>query len=169
MELYTTLRLLREHRACGAPGSTDGKQYPLLVEALGPGWGDDDPILLVRLLDLDTGRRGWTGALNSVWALRAVPNDQAEARDRLATALCVEVLGRIPGPPEHHAAVSVLHRYSYGRATLAEVQAASRGAWDAAAAWDAWATRSAWEDWVNDDTRATRWLRGLLEMEVEGC
>ena len=68
MELTTSLRLCREHGACE-------KQYGLLVKALGPDWGDDQPIPLTMLLDLDAGP-GWLPTNNAIWALFAVSNNQ---------------------------------------------------------------------------------------------
>jgi len=151
MELTTSLRLCREHDACGVPGSpVEGVQYPLLVSALGPDWGDDQPIPLTMLLDLDAGS-GWTGPSNTIWALRAVPPEQAEARDRVADNFCVQMLGAIPGPPEHAHAVQVLQAFTRGLATIEDVQKAAGAAWDA---WVAWAARDAGAAWAARDAGA---------------
>ena len=145
MELTTSLRLCREHNACD-------QQYALLVQALGPDWGDDQPIPLTYLLDLRA--EDWTATSNTLWAFRAVPAEQRDSRDRVAASFCVEVLGAIPGPPEHDHAVQVLRAFAVAQATIEGVQKAARAAWDAWDARDAWATRAVWGAWAAWDAWA---------------
>jgi hypothetical protein len=54
---YTTLSELRKHKACP-------DRYTHLVAALGPEWGDDDPIPLTRILDIN-------GLDDAIWITRA--------------------------------------------------------------------------------------------------
>jgi hypothetical protein len=136
MQLTTSLRLCRKHGACGY-------QYPLLVAALGPDWGEDQPIPLTLLLDLD-GTPGWQTVSNTLWALRTVPAEQAEARDRVAASYCVEALGGIPGPPEHTHAVQVLRAFAAGKASVEEVSEAAREAREARLVWAARLATAAW-------------------------
>ncbi len=163
MLLSTTLKLCREHHACKG-------QYALLVQALGPDWGDDQLIPLTLLLDLQA--EGWTATSNAIWALRAVPAEQRDSRDRVAASWCVDMLGAIPGPPEHTRAVQVLRAFASGLATIEDVQKAVRDAWAAWAAWaarDARAARDAWAARAARDARDARdasVLRFLLEMEA---
>jgi len=128
--LSTTLRLCREHGACGG-------QYKLLTAALGPEWGDDQTIPLTLLLDLDAGPN-WDGPNNTVWAFRAVPDDQSEARDRAAANFSAQALGRISGPSAHAKAVHVLHAFAFGQATDDDVVNAAK------AAMSAWKTKAFW-------------------------
>jgi hypothetical protein len=81
MQLTTTLRLCSQNNACTW-------QYGLLVQALGPDWGDDAPIPLLMLLDLKAGPR-WRALSNTLWALQAVPPEQAQYRDFVARLLAV--------------------------------------------------------------------------------
>jgi hypothetical protein len=137
-ELTTTLRLLREHGACG-------DRYEHLVKCLGAGWDDDTPIPLTTILD----HNGMDGAL---WALRAVEASQAAACARLArlyACWCVRhtpigdgltVWDLLTDERSRHA-VEVSERYARGEATMAELY----DAWDDAfaAASDASAGRAA--------------------------
>jgi hypothetical protein len=125
MQLTTSLRLCREQSACK-------RQYALLVHGLGHGWGDDQPIPLTLLLDMH-GAPGWKTVSNVLWALQAVPPEQAAARDRVAASYCVDVLGGIP--------VRILRAFTVGRATIKEVNRAASAASAARAAWKASAAR----------------------------
>ena len=164
MELTTTLCLCRKARVCD-------EQYGLLARALGPGWGDDQPIPLTMLLDLDV--PGWTATSNAIWALRATPTEQIERRDfvaRLFAVGCVEAVLPIyerqhPGCFRPRYAMEVACQFAHGEATHDDLAAALAAAWAAAgaAAWDA-ARDAAW-----DAARAaagdaqTALLRRLLE------
>jgi hypothetical protein len=155
-ELTTTLRELRQYRACE-------DRYAVLVEALGPGWGDDDPIPLRRIYATN-------GAADAIWALRACPG-----RERIAMELAVtwgeralqreRAAGREPDP-RSWAAVEVARRYARGEASVEEFRAAHAAAHAAAraAAWAAtWAAAraAAWAAdaaaaWAAIDAAATR-------------
>ena len=159
MELTTTLSLLREHDAC-----TD--RYRVLIAELGgTSWPHDKPIPLSRVLEI-------CGLDDALWALRAVPQEQAAERDQLArlyACWCVRhtpvgggrVVWDLLTDVRSRRAVEITERYAVGTATeddLFATRAAAGAALDAAratraAAWDAAeATRGA----ALDAAEATR-------------
>jgi hypothetical protein len=80
--LYTTRRLLLERGACQ-------ERYDLLVGALGEEAADEDAAIpLRRIFDLN-------GFLDTLWALRAVPEHQWTARDYLSRTLACEYAERV--------------------------------------------------------------------------
>ena len=76
MNLYTTLKLIKEHQPC-----TEG--YRKLRRALGKGWGADRKIPLVRILETN-------GMDDAIWALRAVDHRQRAKRDRLCRLFALD-------------------------------------------------------------------------------
>jgi hypothetical protein len=154
-EHYTNLSALRLHYACES-------RYNHLVAALGPEWGDETPIPLVRILDIN-------GLDDAIWALRANLHPEAEKLSRLYACDCAERVAHLNTDPSVQAAINTGRKYAHGEATDAELSdacaawdAASCAAWDAAswaaeAAWAAWATcaaGAAWDAWVAGATWA---------------
>ena len=115
----TTFKLLRGHYAC-----TD--RYAVLRESL-RGRGDDEPITMIEILDSN-------GLDDALWALRAVPDEQADERDRLARLFacwCVRQIWHLLTDDRSRTAVEVAERYAFGEATRDALNAAAA---DAAAA-----------------------------------
>ena len=146
--LTTTLRLLRQHDACT-------NRYPHLRSALGPHYSHDRPITLLQILDLN-------GLDDALWALRAVPAEQEQERDRFARVLACDYAEHVlpifealcPHDSRPREAIAVARRFAAAEASREELDAAesaARSAWSAAesAARSAWfaaesAARSAW-------------------------
>jgi len=122
--LTTTFKLLRVHDAC-----TD--RYAVLRKSL-RGRGDDEPITMIEILDSN-------GLEDALWALRAVPDEQAAERDkltRLFACWCVRQVWHLLTDERSRHAVEVAERYVAGNATdveMAAARAAARAAADAAA------------------------------------
>lgn len=143
--LHTTFALLKEAEACE-------DRYKHLAKALGgvTKYGKHTPITLVQILETN-------GLSDALWALRAVPEDQKPARDRLARLLaCDYAERRLPIFEAKHPddlrprqAIEVARRYANGDATLAAAWAAARAA--AGDAWAAWAARDGWAAWAARD------------------
>jgi hypothetical protein len=134
--LTTTLKLLRKHDACK-------DRYAHLRKAIGSGYGDDTPIPLTKILDLN-------GLDDALWALRAVPESQAAERDKQARLFACRCVRETPigdgrkvwdllTDDRSKKSVEVAEQFSIGNASDEELDAA----WDAArvaarvAAWDA--------------------------------
>ncbi|MDZ4248657.1 MAG: hypothetical protein U0990_01015, partial [Candidatus Nanopelagicales bacterium] len=81
--LHTTLRIAKANDACK-------ESYVAVKQALGKGWGLDDPIPLTRILEL----RGLDDAL---WCLVAVLPEEETARDKLAHLLACDYAERVLG------------------------------------------------------------------------
>ena len=110
--LTTTFKLLRVHHAC-----TD--RYAVLRNAYKR--GDNEPITLVEILDSN-------GLEDALWALRAVPDEQADERDRLARLFacwCVRQVWHLLTDERSRTAVEVSERYAVGAATQDELNAAA--------------------------------------------
>ena len=143
INLHTTLRLLRKHSAC-KPG------YETLTAALGPDWGDNDPITLERIVETN-------GLQDAIWALCAVPKSQAKYRDRLARLFAVWCARQVlhiyeesyPDDKRPRNAIDTAERFALGQATENEL-AARTAAW--ASAGDA-ARAAAWAS-AGDAVRA---------------
>lgn len=133
MTLYTTFRLLREHDACA-------DRYRHLAAALGGenSYGDDTPIPVLRILETN-------GLDDALWAFRAIPPEQAEARDRMARLFACACARYTPVGDGRSAwdlmddersrrAVEVAERFALGIASEAELAAAWAAAWAAAGA-----------------------------------
>ena len=69
-ELYTTLRLLRRHKACL-------ERYHHLARTLNFDYDFDKPITLLQILDIN-------GVDDALWALRAVHDDCITAANRIS-------------------------------------------------------------------------------------
>ena len=168
MKLYTTFRLLRVAGAC-----RDRCQYGAVALGGVATYGADAPIPLVRVLEIN-------GLDDALWALRAVPPEQAAERDRLARLFACDCAGRAlpvfeqlyPTDRRPREAIAMARRFAGGEATANELAAARAAAWAAArdaagdAAWAAaraaaWAAArdaawdAAWAAW--DAARAAAW------------
>jgi hypothetical protein len=163
--LTTTLSLLRQHEACM-------DRYTHLRNALGKGYGDK-PIAIVKILETN-------GLDDALWALRAVPEEQASERDLLSRTFACRSVRETPlvdgrrvwdllEDERSRAAVVAAEGFIAGKISakdLAAARAAARdAAWAAAraAAWDAaWAAaraaaRAAAWDAAWDAARAAAW------------
>lgn len=76
MRLKTTLARLRAAEACE-------KRYTHLVRALGPGWGDDQPISILQILNSN-------GLDDALWAL-----ERCDGAEQLAARLAREYASRV--------------------------------------------------------------------------
>jgi len=117
--LTTTFKLLRKHNACK-------DRYTVLREALTR--GDDEPITLIEILDSN-------GLADALWALRAVPDEQAAERDKLARLFacqCVRQVWHLLTDERSRAVIDVAERFAVGAATQDELKAAARDAYSAA-------------------------------------
>ena len=118
--LTTTFKLLRKHDACK-------DRYKVLRKAL-KGRKDNKPITLIEILDSN-------GLADAIWALRAVPDEQAAERDRLARLFacwCVRQVWHLLTDERSRTAVEVAERYAVGEATQDELKAAYAAAYAAA-------------------------------------
>ena len=118
--LTTTFHLLRKHHACK-------DRYAVLREAL-RGRGDDEPITMIEILDSN-------GLDDALWALRAVPDEQAAERDRLArlyACACARQVWHLLTDERSRAVIDVAERFAVGAATQDELKAAARDAYSAA-------------------------------------
>ena len=118
--LTTTFKLLRKNDACK-------DRYTVLREAL-RGRGDDEPITMIEILDSN-------GLADALWALRAVPDEQAAERDRLArlfACACARQVWHLLTDERSRAVIDVAERFAVGAATQDELNAAARDAYSAA-------------------------------------
>ena len=134
--LTTTLYRLRKHHACES-------RYSHLVSALGPKWGDKEPINLLTILEHN-------GTEDCLWALCAT-DQNCDMVARLMAADFAEAVLPIyeriyPGDNRPRAAIQAARDYAHGRIGAAARAAARAAAWEAAgeAAWEA-AREAAWE------------------------
>jgi hypothetical protein len=142
-KLTTTLALLRKHGACK-------DRYAHLVSALGEGFGDDQTINLLTILDSN-------GTENCLWALRATAED-CEKTARLMAADFAEAVLPIfekeyPEDTRPREAIQAARDFAEGKISTENLASARASAWDAA--WDtalAAARASAW-----DAARASAW------------
>ena len=133
--LTTTFHLLRKHNACK-------DRYTVLREALTR--GDDEPITLIEILDSN-------GLADALWALRAVPDEQAAERDKLARLFacwCLRQVWHLLTDERSRTAIEVAERYAVGDATHDDLKAAARSAAAAADAADAAAYYAAFAAYV---------------------
>ena len=117
--LTTTFKLLRKHGACK-------DRYTVLRKAL-RGRKDNEPITLVEIIDSN-------GLRDALWALRAVPDEQAAERDKLARLFacqCVRQVWHLLTDERSRTAIEVAERYAVGEATHDDLKAAARSAADA--------------------------------------
>lgn len=120
---HTTLRALREAKPY--PACQD--RYAVLVAGLGDGWGDDQPITLTRILEIN-------GLSDAIWSLRANLHPDAEREARLFACDCAEAVVHLADDPRSVAAIEVARRYAYGQATTDELSAAWNAVWATACA-----------------------------------
>lgn len=126
----TTLDLLRKHRACN-------ERYEHLKSQPGPGWGDHDSISIIKILETN-------GLDDALWALRAVPAEEKDLRDRLARLFAIACVRRTPvsgertvwdllSDPRSRKVVEVAERFVEGHATRVELMTAAAAAYASAA------------------------------------
>ena len=128
--LTTTFKLLRKNDACR-------HRYAVLRKAL-KGRRDNEPIGIVEVLDHN-------GLDDALWALRAVPDEQAAERDRLARLFACQCVRQVWNllDDSSRATVEVAERYAFGEATLDDMAAARAAAAAAASAYAAAAAYAA--------------------------
>jgi hypothetical protein len=141
MILTTTLRLLRNAHACTP-------RYMFLRDALGPKYGDNKPINLLAILEIN-------GLDDALWALQAT----AQNCDMVARLTASDFAARIlpfwkkmyPKDDRPEKAIKAARDFARGKITSEELVAARDAAqdaeWDATrdAAWvTAWVARVAW-------------------------
>lgn len=152
-ELYTTFDLLRKADACA-------DRYAHLGRALGgiKRYGRTTPISLLRILETN-------GLDDALWALRAVPSEQAAVRDRLArlyACWCVRQIWGLLTDERSRAAIGIAERYAVDEATCNELAAASNAAWGAAgAASNASDAALAATRWAAGDAAEAAWNAAL--------
>ena len=152
--LHTSLSLIRAHEPCSR------------VQFVESWLGTRPETGLFPLTDL-LSIQGLDNPDDTIWALRAVPPEEAQRRDRLARLYACDCAqralerertqGREPDPRSWKA-IEVSRKFACGEATKAELDAARDAAW--AAAWDAaFAAERAWQ---------TEALRRALTVEEPG-
>ena len=125
--LTTTLALLRQHNACK-------DRYTHLRKALGKGYGNK-PIAIVKILELN-------GLDDAIWALRAVPEEQASARDLLSRTFACRSVRETPladgrrvwdllEDERSRAAVVAAEDFIAGKISAKDMDAARYAAWAA--------------------------------------
>ncbi len=129
-ELTTTFALLRQHEACA-------RGYETLARHLGgvTTYGSGTPIPLLAIMESN-------GLDDTLWALRAVPEEQGTERDRLARLLAADYAEHVlpcwtaiyPDDRRVGDCIAVARQYAAGEATDAELTAARAAAWAAGAA-----------------------------------
>ena len=156
--ICTTLNKIREHAACA-----DGWQK--LLAGLNKSEADDEPLPLVRILDIN-------GLDDALWALRTTDCDR-EAR-LLAVAYARQVR-HLMTDARSVAALDVAERFANGEATREELieartaaEAAAKDEWAAARAADTavWATVNA-VDAARAAARAAAWAAAMREKQAE--
>lgn len=110
--MLTTLKAIKKHTQC-KPGR------PKLLRGLGKSRADDEPLSIVRILDIN-------GLDDALWCLRAVVG-QAR-RIRLYAVECAEQVQHLMRDPRSLAALDVAEKYARGKATEAEFKAAQAAA-----------------------------------------
>src|ERR1700693_1097961 len=120
-KLVTTLKALRAANAC-----TD--RYTHLRKALGPKYGDNKPVTMTQILDLN-------GVDDCLWAI--INTQKADRLLRLFACDCAEHVLPIfekqyPDDKRPRNCIVVSRRFANGEATEAERDAAGDAAWAAA-------------------------------------
>ena len=130
---YTTLERLREANACE-------KRYNHLVSQLGEGFGDDIPITLAKICEIN-------GVDDALWIPEyIIKGNDIDMRYRLFAVACCQDILHLMYDQRSRDAVRVVHLYAHGEATQDELDTARAAAREAA--WDttrdaAWAAESA--------------------------
>ena len=146
--LTTTFALLHKHNAC------EGR-YKHLAKSLGGirAYGRTQPIPLLKILETN-------GLADTLWCLRAVLEEQAAERDRLARIFACDCAERVlpifekgwPDDIRPRQAIEDARRFAKGLATKDEMTAAFSAAWIVARAgsWSAWVATfsAAWVAWI---------------------
>jgi hypothetical protein len=132
--ICTTTNRIRDNQPCA-----DG--WKKLLVGLEKTEADDDPLPLVRILDIN-------GIQDAIWSIRTTDCDR-EAM--LFSVACAREVQHLMTDPSSIAALGVTERFANGQATLDEMAAARDAARDAGAALraDAWA--------AVDAARAAAW------------
>ena len=130
MKAVTTLSKIRAQSPCTSGWTT-------LLKGLGKTAADDEPLELVRVLEIN-------GLYDALWALRACDGIDKAAR-LFACDMAASVV-HLTNDARCDTAIAVARRFAHGTATSDELAAAWAAAWDAAWAADgnaAWAAARA--------------------------
>jgi hypothetical protein len=123
--MKTTLNKIRAHSPCE-------KGWEKLLRGLGKTKGDDEPLWIDQILDIN-------GLDDALWCLDAVEGHDREIR--LYAVWCARRVQHLMTDPRSVAALDVAERFARGEASGEELEQARMAAAAAAAAW---AARSAW-------------------------
>lgn len=153
--LHTTLKLLRTHHAC------EDRYIVFREAARAAGYKDGSFIPLVFALDSN-------GLEDTLWALRAVPQEEAANRDKLARLFACDCAERAlplyekkyPQDLRPRNAIAVARQYAVGQATEEDLLAAEAAAAGAEATRAAWAAAEAARQWQKD--RLREYLEGKV-------
>jgi hypothetical protein len=126
MRLYTTLRRLKEEKAC-----VEG--YARLRRSLPDLWGDDDQIDFLHILESN-------GLEDALWALKAGIPEQSADRNRIARLLAADFAEHAlsgyeefaPGDGRPRKAVEAARAFAAGKIDLAGMESAGAAAGDTA-------------------------------------
>jgi len=119
MQVYTTLRRLRQASACKY-------RYAHLRKNLGKDYGDDTPIDIISILDIN-------GLDDTLWVpISALTGENLKRRYRLFAVACCQNVLHLMDDTRSINAVKVAHLYAHGEASIEELAAARAAAWDAA-------------------------------------
>ena len=120
--LTTTLRKLRTARACTS-------RYTFLRDALGPKYGDNTPINLLRILATN-------GPDDALWALQATEQNCDVAARLMAADFAARALPAwkeyAPKDDRPAKAIKASRDFARGRITVEQLSAAESAAWSAA-------------------------------------
>lgn len=125
--MKTTLNKIRSHAPC-----IDG--WRKLLSHLGKTEADDEPLSIITILDSN-------GLEDALWCLRAV--DGCDRELRLYAVWCTRRVQRLIIDDRSLAALDVAERHAHGKATDAELNAASDAAFGAA--WEASEWGTTWD------------------------
>lgn len=129
---FTTLKQLREAGACT-------KRYAFLRKILGKNYGDNTPVALVKILEIN-------GLDDALWVPEsAISGDYILVRYRLFAVACCQDILHLMQDNKSRDAVKIAHLYAHGEASHEELTAAWTAAWTVWAAYKdaAWAAGNA--------------------------
>jgi len=156
--MKTTLNKIRDHSPCA-----DG--WAKLLKSLNKTKADDDPVLLVQILDSNS-------LDDALWCLRAVTGRDKEIR--LYAVWCARQVQNLMTDQRSLSALDIAESFANGKATREELYTARAAAGDAArdaagdAAWDA-AGDAAWDAAGAAQEKELRRLCEKCEMELLGA
>ena len=118
--MLTTLNTLHKYWPIIDDGTYSGACWPMLLKALGKTAGDDEPLSIIKVLNV-------VGFDNTSWILQAIPEHKRELT--LFTVFCARQASGLMREKPLRTVIKTAERFANGLASIKDLRVAAGNAW----------------------------------------